>query len=178
MTIYAGETARIKATLLDDDGKPVNPVPEDVTLEVLDAEEDVVLQAEADMTLAVEEDGVSTGGSTTTVVDSSKAWAPNEWRDACVIVDSQERRIKSNTATTLTIEPRQVVDEAPIGPFSPAIGSGKAYEIHRGKYRASWNVGSDRADTEAIAIVRATKTGAGAYVSAEKVRIPVEGKAV
>jgi hypothetical protein len=55
------------------------------------------------------EAGTATGGSGTTLVDSTATWTVNEWADAWVTMDpgggdEQGRRIVSNTATTLTVE--------------------------------------------------------------------------
>lgn len=55
------------------------------------------------------ESGTATGGSTTTLVKSTATWTVNHWRKYWVVTlggtgSNQFRRIKSNTATTLTLD--------------------------------------------------------------------------
>lgn len=54
------------------------------------------------------ENGTATSGSTTTIVDTSKAWATDEWKGFYVLLvdgtgEGQCAKITGNTATTLTI---------------------------------------------------------------------------
>jgi hypothetical protein len=48
--------------------------------------------------------GTATGGSTTTLVDSSKSWAPNQWAGyfVCDLTQGETPLVASNTANTLT----------------------------------------------------------------------------
>lgn len=70
----------------------------------------VALAAEAAMNLVVLQSGTSSGGnSSKTFKDASKAWEENRWANHCLKITSgtgqgQERRIKSNTADTLTLD--------------------------------------------------------------------------
>lgn len=53
------------------------------------------------------DNGIATGGSTTTIVDSSKAWSTDQFKDAKVYISAgpgigQTAVVSSNTATTLT----------------------------------------------------------------------------
>jgi hypothetical protein len=179
-TTYAGETIGFTVALEDDaDSKPQCPLPTSVTIEVKENSEAATLLAETSMLLQVIENGIADGGSGLTLQDSTKAWLNDEWRDACIRITAgpgigQERRIKSNTATTLTIDTRQVVNGYPVGPFSPAVGSSSAYELHRAVYRLNWDSPEDKGGAVIMAVARAKQTPPNGYTSVEKIQIELE----
>lgn len=182
--MYAGETARVQASITDEDGYPTSPVPESVTVELRDEDEESTILAESDMALVIEDAGTLTAASTTLLTDSTQAWAPGFWRGACVrLTDGaafgEQRRVRDNTATTLTLDTKQVVDEEPVGPLVGTPVSGDSYELHRTRYRKSIDIPDDLEDETVIAVIRArTTTGANPYLSVEKIPLRVEGKAV
>lgn len=183
MAIYAGGTARIAAAFQDEDNKPTCPTPGTVTLEIRSDDESVQLLAPANMNLRVLDQGNSTAATGTTLTDTSQAWTPGQWRDHVLRITGgsalgEERRIKDNTATVLTIDTKQVVNEAPVGPFSPVPDAVSAYQIHRSEYRKNWDVPAAQAGNTLTAIVRGTTTGAFPYVAPAKEKMQVESPSV
>jgi hypothetical protein len=72
-----------------------------------------------DKSQLVGDSGTATGGTTSTLIDSGKAWSVNQWAGAWVFVDfgtgsGEVRQVASNTATTLTFE-APVLSGAPTG---------------------------------------------------------------
>jgi hypothetical protein len=183
VAIFAGETARVRTELRDDDGKPAIPLPETVTLEIRSQDEVTVHIAATAMSLVVEDKGSLTAATSTTLTDTSQAWKVDQWKDACVRIVSgngigQERRIKSNTATVLTLDTKQVVNQAPVGPLNTVPVATDQYELHRSAYVKSYDVPADQAGKTLVAVVRAATTGANGYKAAEKISLDVEGASV
>jgi hypothetical protein len=76
---------------------------------------------------------VATGGSTTTVIDSTANWIVNQYANQDVIITSgtgvgQRRRIASNTATTLTLA-AAVTGNARTGVFTTAPVAGSGFKV-------------------------------------------------
>lgn len=72
--------------------------------------------------------GTATGGSSTTLVDSSQSWTTNQWTNNAVRITSgtgngQGALVNSNTGTTLTI------NTGYSSSFSPAPANGSTYAI-------------------------------------------------
>lgn len=188
MTVYAGETVGFKAALEDDtDTKPQCPLPTQVTLQVKKSDEATVLLVETAMRLQVLDQGsnagAGTGGSPTTIADTGQAWDPDEWRDACVRITAgtgigQERRIKSNTATVLTIDTKQVVNGFPVGAFSVAPDATSVYQLHRSIYKLNWDSPTNLAGQVVVGIVRSRQDPPNGYLSVEKVRVELEEPAI
>ena len=72
------------------------------------------------------ENGTATSGSTTTIVDSTKNWRPNQWVNftAKRVSDAAIGFIQSNTSNTLTVVYAQY-------PTSPVWTAGNQYQIRR-----------------------------------------------
>lgn len=179
MPVYAGETMQVSVALTDRFGKAVTPLPSSQTFQVVDEAETTVHAAEAAMTLQVHESGAASAGTDTTLTDTSKAWVVDQWRDYAVRILSgpgtgAQRRIKSNTTTTLTIDALQVVDGEPVGAWAADLDS--EYDIHQAQYEASWPVPDARADEHLVVVTRSTL--AGGAVRAAKKFFHVEAKAV
>ncbi len=73
--------------------------------------------------------GTATGGTTSTVVDSSKTWTVDQWKNAYVKIMSGanaglERQVASNTATQLTFT----------SPFPSAIAANNSYYINSSRH--------------------------------------------
>jgi predicted CXXCH cytochrome family protein len=76
--------------------------------------------------------GTATGGSTTTIEDTSKAWTTGQWTNSLVVISgptsspnfNKERRVASNNPNTLTISPA----------FSTIVSSGETYSITSGRH--------------------------------------------
>lgn len=143
MTVLSGESVDWIATFRTRDGKAPAPRPSSgVTLEILDAEDlTVTILAETAMSTVEEDSGTATGGTLTTLEDTSQDWDTDEWKGEAVVIaggtgSGQERVIKSNTATELTVE------EA----WNTPPDATSDYFIHAGDWLLRWKVpdGSDR----------------------------------
>ncbi|MFO1532793.1 MAG: hypothetical protein ABR562_03705 [Thermoplasmatota archaeon] len=187
MTVYAGETAGFMCDDEDDvDGLPRCPLAATVSVQVLDSS-GAVLLVETTMTLQVLQKGsgaggAATGGSGSTIQDTGKAWDVNKWKDACVRIAGgtgvgQERRIKGNTATVITIDQDQVVNGVPVGAFSPAPDATSVYEVHRAQYRKNWDTPADRVGEELTAVFRARNTSP-AWMTSEALTFRLEARSV
>lgn len=158
-----GMTWEVRAALLDDAGRPLCEAPVSMQLEVLD-EDDAVLQAAGAMTRADEDSGTATGGAASTLTDSAKAWRVDEWRGAIVQIASgtgagQLRRVKSNTATVLTIDP--LVGDSYEGPWATNPDATSVYALHRARYSAAWTATAGLEGTSVVGRVAAV-TASGA----------------
>lgn len=70
--------------------------------------------------------GTATGGSTTTIVDSSKSWTTNQWMGYVAAASSSSGQagvITANTSNTLTLTVTS-------GALSPGVSAGNTYTIH------------------------------------------------
>ncbi len=183
MTVYAGESARVVSSLESDDNKALCPLPGTVTLQVKSTDEATEHIAEAAMTLIVEEKSTATAATAKTITDTTQAWKIDQWRDACVRITAgtgigQERRIKSNTATMLTIDDKQVVNGLPVGVFNPVPDNTSQFDLHRSRYFRVVSIPSTLENVDVLCIVRATTTGGNGYKGAKKTPLRIEGKAV
>ncbi len=81
--------------------------------------------------------GTATGGSTTTIEDTSKSWTVDQWKGFSMEVTSgpnagERRRIGANTATVLTLDDTAT---APLyQPFPNPVASGNTYSIYGGNF--------------------------------------------
>lgn len=183
MALYAGETIGLKLKVESDAGielpdgsfapAPICPIPEEVKVQIYNADESVALTAELPLFLVNVEVGRASGGTPLTLVDAGKAWTPGQWKGAAMrITDGsgvgQERLILDNTATTLTIDASQPVGGSPVGPFSTVPDGTSSYIIHRGDYARNWDSPSNLADQVLVAVYRAYGTSSLPYLELEK----------
>jgi hypothetical protein len=171
---YAGEVVEIVGVSLDAKGRPRVPQPDlGLTVQIKDETEANVVLAEAAMSLLLEDSGTSTGSNTsTTLKDTGKTWTADEWKGLVVKITAgtgsgQQKRIKSNTADTLTIE----------GSFIPVPDATSQYQIHRGEYNKLWGSPAARAGQTLVVIVRANDS-AWPVAEARKTELKLEGPAV
>lgn len=177
MTVHVGETRRLKVSVEDEDGKPVCPTPDAVSFQVYDGE--TFVDDEAEMTLVEENQANVTAATGSTLTDAGKAWRIDQWRDYVVRLTSglqagEERRILSNTATTLTLDSDQVVNAVPIGDLDPAPSVADTFSIHRSRFQKDWVVAEELEGKTAKVLFRAEVTGDGSYVALEAIRFRVE----
>lgn len=94
----------------------------------------------------ISDSGKTTGGSTTTLIDSTKNWPIDYWKNYKVRVGGSVRTISANTATTLTITKASLVQSGlKYQIFKPAMHPLDTYGRHRANERltagVNWNVG-------------------------------------
>lgn len=76
--------------------------------------------------------GTATGGSTTTLVDTTKTWATNEWAGDMVVIEDKGRAfVTSNTATTLTFAALGTGLSVAAGDAYVIIGDSSVYDFGR-----------------------------------------------
>jgi len=181
MALYAGETVRFTTRVSEDRSKRAAlPIPAAVTVTVKSGDEATTHLEPVAMTLEKLQVRFATGGSETTLVDSTRSWLKDQWRDKVVRIISgqgagQERRIKSNTATMLTIDADEVVNGVPVGQFTSPPDATSEYEIVDCVYEVTWDSPAALANTSLVAIVRATQAAPHAYTAAEKLHFRLEG---
>jgi len=81
--------------------------------------------------------GTATGGTTTTIEDTSKGWTADQWANSLVVISgptsspnyNKERRVVGNTSNTLTVDP----------PFPQAVSAGETYSITSGRHYQRMN---------------------------------------
>lgn len=170
---YAGETIVWVAGWLDRKRRPVMPQPTlGVSVEVKNAAEDATHLAESAMLLQAEHTGTATSGALGTLTEEGQQWDEDAYAGAVVQITSgmgagQERRIKSNSGDTLTLEEDSQFDVAP--------DATSVYRIHRSRWELAWNSTVDLADTTVVAVIRAKDD---TYTSIEKVALPLKGRKV
>jgi len=86
-------------------------------------------------------DGTATGGTTTTLVDSTKSWTTDQWAGYALWhkPSKQFRRIASNTATTLTIQSWYPWTTTPVNTDAYSIGYLKA-DIQAANDAGGWGL--------------------------------------
>lgn len=165
----AGDTIESGLELTDAYGRPRTVQPSGgVTVQVLDDGEDTIVLAEGAATLKDLDGGTASGGSASTLQDATRSWRVNQWAGFLVRITAgvgvgQERRIRSNTATTLTIDAQDVPAGAsvPAGPWSPVPDATSVYRIHDATYLRTWAVPSDQAGNTVTVIARSKDATAG-----------------
>lgn len=170
---FAGETIVWVADWLDRKRRPITPQPDiGVTVQVTDTLETTTHLAETSMILQAEHTGTASGGTLGTLDQATAAWDENQHAGALVQITGgtgtgQERRVKSNTKTRLTLEEDHQ--------FSVAPDATSVYRIHRSRWELGWTSPASLAGQTVVAIVRAKDA---TYTSIEKVALPLKGRKV
>lgn len=184
MGLHAGESIELRQAYKDPKTSlPLCPLPgTSVKVKVLSEDEATTHLIETSMDLVTLDGGTSSGGNTDSALkDSTKNWPVNKFKDKCIKITNgqgvgQERRIKSNTATELTLYAESASTDAPtaLRKWATTPDNTSVYQVHEAEYKKTWDSPTSLKDTVVKQVVTA-KDPAYPNGVVSKTRLHLEG---